>query len=86
MTALQFSPLLFTAMSSITDLSAQWAFSVEWLSSLVSIFGLSTLFDTLFANSYLQESVKLLILGSIIETGRRLCQWLIERFKFRAFL
>jgi len=72
-----------TAMGSVVDLGAQWKLWVEFLASLMSIVGLSTLFDTLFANSYLQESAKLLILGSIIETGRRLCQWVIERFKFR---
>lgn len=58
----------------------------EWLRSILLSIGLSTLFDTIFANSYLQESAKLLILGSIIETGRRACQWLIERFKFRELL
>lgn len=57
---------------------------MEWLlASIMPTFGLSTLYETLFANSYLQESAKLLILGLIIEVGRRVCQWLVERFKFR---
>lgn len=62
-----------------------WSLLTEWIVSLISRIGLSSIFDTLFANSYLQESAKLLVLGSIIETGRRLCQWLIERFQFREF-
>lgn len=54
---------------------------MEWLlASIMPTFGLSTLYETLF---YLQESAKLLILGLIIEVGRRVCQWLVERFKFR---
>ncbi|KAJ7039312.1 P-loop containing nucleoside triphosphate hydrolase protein [Mycena alexandri] len=31
-------------------------------------------------NSYVGSSVKLLILGSIVETGRRLFRWIIDRF------
>ncbi|THU96877.1 P-loop containing nucleoside triphosphate hydrolase protein [Dendrothele bispora CBS 962.96] len=54
--------------------------------------GLFSVFATLFrSNSYLLDSVKLLILGSIVETGRvnhvsprrRLAQWLLERFKLQ---
>lgn len=29
------------------------------------------------------DSFRLLILGTLIETGRRLCQWFMERFKFQ---
>ncbi|KAF8055229.1 P-loop containing nucleoside triphosphate hydrolase protein [Lyophyllum atratum] len=35
------------------------------------------------SNPYIWDSVRLLVLGSLIETGRRLCQWLMERFKFQ---
>ncbi|GLB44345.1 putative mitochondrial chaperone BCS1 [Lyophyllum shimeji] len=35
------------------------------------------------SNPYLWDSARLLILGTLIETGRRLCQWLMERFKFQ---
>ena len=53
----------------------------SWLTQFM---GLSSLFGTLFSSdSYAFGSVKLLILGSVIETGRRLCQWFIERFRFR---
>ncbi|KAF8239161.1 P-loop containing nucleoside triphosphate hydrolase protein [Tricholoma matsutake] len=38
---------------------------------------------SLFSQSYLFDSAKLLLLGSLIETGRRLFQWLIERFRFQ---
>ncbi|KAF8884507.1 P-loop containing nucleoside triphosphate hydrolase protein [Infundibulicybe gibba] len=51
-------------------------------SSFTRVMGLS-FFASLFSHSYLFDSAKLLILGSIIETGRRLCQWLIERFRFQ---
>ncbi|KAJ7770303.1 P-loop containing nucleoside triphosphate hydrolase protein [Mycena maculata] len=34
----------------------------------------------LMSNSYVGSSVKLLLLGSIVETGRRLFRWLIDRF------
>ncbi|KAF9267807.1 P-loop containing nucleoside triphosphate hydrolase protein [Marasmius fiardii PR-910] len=49
--------------------------------------GLSSLFATWFARSSssspLLDSARLLILGSIIETGRRLSRWLIERFRLQ---
>ncbi|TFK66856.1 P-loop containing nucleoside triphosphate hydrolase protein [Pluteus cervinus] len=32
---------------------------------------------------YLVNSVKLLLLGSVIETGRRICYWLLERVRFQ---
>jgi len=75
------------AMASVEDFNVQWTLWTEWLGSLLSFVGLSNIFDTFFVNSsYLHESAKLLILGSIIETGRRLCQWLIERFRYQYFL
>ncbi|KAJ7499995.1 P-loop containing nucleoside triphosphate hydrolase protein [Mycena latifolia] len=37
----------------------------------------------LFSQSYLGSSLKLLFLGSLVETGRRLFRWLIERFGIR---
>lgn len=45
-----------------------------------SLFGLGALFST---HSYIWDSFRLLVLGSIIEAGRRLCQWLMERVRFR---
>ncbi|KAK0480449.1 P-loop containing nucleoside triphosphate hydrolase protein [Armillaria luteobubalina] len=45
-----------------------------------SLFGLGALFTT---HSYIWDSFRLLVLGSIIETGRRLCQWLMERVRFQ---
>lgn len=71
------------AVASVLDFSGQWSLWTEWFGSLLS-FGRSSIFDPFFAkSSYLHESAKLLVLGSIIEAGRRLCQWLIERFRFR---
>ncbi|KAJ7643186.1 P-loop containing nucleoside triphosphate hydrolase protein [Mycena rosella] len=37
----------------------------------------------LLSHSYLGSSLKLLLLGSLVETGRRLFRWLIERFGIR---
>jgi len=54
-------------------------------SSFTRIVGFS-FFASLFSNAYIFDSVKLLVLGSLIETGRRLFQWLIERFRFRQCL
>jgi chaperone BCS1 len=46
--------------------------------------GLSTsLFNFLFSYSYFFDSFKLLALGSIIETGRRISRWLFDRFRIR---
>ncbi|KAJ6476495.1 hypothetical protein C8R47DRAFT_659965 [Mycena vitilis] len=49
---------------------------------LASSLGLSSLAQTLgvLSHSYVGSSLKLLVLGSIVETGRRLFRWLIERF------
>lgn len=79
-------PLVSRIMVSAAGLISQWGILTEWLSSLLTIMGLSALFDSIFSNSYLQESAKLLVLGSVIETGRRLCQWVIERFRYREHL
>ncbi|KAJ7171437.1 P-loop containing nucleoside triphosphate hydrolase protein [Mycena filopes] len=50
-----------------------------------SFFGLSSIFVALglVSQAHLGQSIKLLIFGSILETGRRLCQWLIIRFRFQ---
>ncbi|KAJ6544509.1 P-loop containing nucleoside triphosphate hydrolase protein [Mycena capillaripes] len=52
------------------------------LGHVASALGLSSLGNTLgfLSNSYVGSSLKLLVLGSIVETGRRLFMWLIERF------
>ncbi|KAJ7679555.1 hypothetical protein DFH06DRAFT_1465587 [Mycena polygramma] len=49
---------------------------------LASSLGLSSLAQTLgvLSHSYVGSSLKLLVLGSIVETGRRIFMWLIERF------
>ncbi|KAF7335785.1 hypothetical protein MVEN_02234500 [Mycena venus] len=54
----------------------------SWMSSFI---GLSSVFGALglFSQSYLGSSLKLLVLGSLIETGRRFCWWLIERFRIQ---
>ncbi|KAJ7191961.1 P-loop containing nucleoside triphosphate hydrolase protein [Mycena pura] len=52
---------------------------------LTSFLGLSSIFAALgmVSQAYLGSSIKLLILGSVIETGRRLFQWLIIRLRFQ---
>ncbi|KAJ7679552.1 hypothetical protein DFH06DRAFT_1121235 [Mycena polygramma] len=53
---------------------------------LASSLGLSSLAQTLgvLSHSYVRSSLKLLVLGSIVETGRRIFRWLIERFSIDA--
>lgn len=50
--------------------------------SFNSIMGFSFI-ASLATNPYIWDSARLLILGTLIETGRRLCYWLMERFKIR---
>ncbi|KAJ7121416.1 hypothetical protein C8R44DRAFT_853057 [Mycena epipterygia] len=52
---------------------------------LVSFLGLSSVFAAVgtFSQAYLGSSIRLLILGSVIEAGRRLCQWLMVRFRIQ---
>ncbi|KAG5717627.1 hypothetical protein E4T56_gene3769 [Termitomyces sp. T112] len=38
---------------------------------------------SLASNPYIWDSVRLLILGTLIEAGRRLCYWFMERFKIQ---
>ncbi|KAJ6563306.1 P-loop containing nucleoside triphosphate hydrolase protein [Mycena vulgaris] len=54
-------------------------------SSLASFMGLSSIFGALgfLSQSYVGSSLKLLVLGSLIETGRRFFRWLIERFRLQ---
>jgi hypothetical protein len=37
----------------------------------------------MLSQAYLGSSVKLLVIGSVIEAGRRLCQWLMVRLRLR---
>ncbi|KAJ7171396.1 P-loop containing nucleoside triphosphate hydrolase protein [Mycena filopes] len=54
----------------------------SWMSSFM---GLSSMFGLLglVSQSHLGSSLKLLILGTLIETGRRFCRWVIERFRIQ---
>ncbi|KAJ7585054.1 mitochondrial chaperone BCS1 [Mycena floridula] len=56
-----------------------------FLSSWIPQFmGLSSLFGAVFSSkSYLWDSMRLLAMGSVIETGRRLFQWFVDRFRFQ---
>ena len=60
----------------------------SWLSGsnfMTRVMGFSFVASMLQSNSYMVDSVRLFLLGTIIETGRRFCQWLIERFWFRQY-
>ena len=60
----------------------------SWLSGsnfMTRVLGFSFFASMLQSNSYMVDSVRLFLLGAIIETGRRLCQWLMERFRFRQY-
>ncbi|KAJ7510970.1 P-loop containing nucleoside triphosphate hydrolase protein [Mycena galericulata] len=56
--------------------------SSSWLASFM---GLSSIFGALgvLSQSHIGSSLRLLILGTLIETGRRFSRWLIERFRFQ---
>ncbi|KAJ6505739.1 P-loop containing nucleoside triphosphate hydrolase protein [Mycena vitilis] len=57
----------------------------SWMSSFM---GLSSIFGALglVSHSYVGSSLKLLVLGSLIETGRRFGRWLMERFRIQYYL
>lgn len=60
----------------------------SWLSGsnfMTRIMGFSFVASLLQSNSYMVGSAKLFLLGTIIESGRRFCQWLIERFRIRQY-
>jgi hypothetical protein len=61
---------------------------VQESSWMTSFMGLSSIFAVLglISQSYMGSSLKLLVLGSLVEAGRRLCWWLIERFRIRGSL
>ena len=52
---------------------------------LTRVMGFSFFASMFQSNSYMVDSIRLFLLGTIIETGRRFCQWLIERFRFRQY-
>ncbi|KAJ7615764.1 P-loop containing nucleoside triphosphate hydrolase protein [Mycena polygramma] len=54
----------------------------SWMTSFM---GLSSIFGALglISHSYVGSSLKLLVLGSLIETGRRFGRWLMERFRIQ---
>ncbi|KAF8809901.1 P-loop containing nucleoside triphosphate hydrolase protein [Phlegmacium glaucopus] len=57
----------------------------SWLSGsnfMTRIMGFSFIASLLQSNSSM-GSAKLFLLGTIIESGRRFCQWLVERFRFQ---
>lgn len=56
-----------------------------WMTSFV---GLSSVFAAvgLLGQAHLGSSIRLLIMGSIVEAGRRLYQWLSVRLRFRTWL
>ncbi|KAJ6534162.1 hypothetical protein B0H19DRAFT_1241383 [Mycena capillaripes] len=58
------------------DLQSQFFTSFLGLSSVFAAVGM-------VSQAYLGSSLKLLVLGSLVETGRRLFQWLIVRFRFQ---
>lgn len=71
-------------MSSISSIAhgTSWESIVNWI---VAYIGASTAFPALASNGVIWDSVKLLILGSVVETGRRLFRWVVDRFKIRMF-
>ncbi|KAK7052752.1 P-loop containing nucleoside triphosphate hydrolase protein [Favolaschia claudopus] len=54
----------------------------QWLTSFM---GLSSIFAAvgMLSSAFLGSSIRMLILGSIVETGRRLFQWVTARMRFQ---
>jgi len=47
---------------------------------LTRIMGFSMFASFLQTDSYASSSFKLLVLGTLVEVGRRFCQWVYDRF------
>ncbi|KAJ3773269.1 P-loop containing nucleoside triphosphate hydrolase protein [Lentinula raphanica] len=76
---LHLAGLSYKITAAIRDNLNIWTTLQNWL---LPLNGLAHLIS-LFSNSYFQDSAKLLILGSIVEAGRRLFQWFLERFRIQ---
>ncbi|KAJ3822289.1 P-loop containing nucleoside triphosphate hydrolase protein [Lentinula raphanica] len=76
---LHLAGLSYKITAAIRDNLNIWTTLQNWL---LPLNGLAHLI-ALFSNSYFQDSAKLLILGSIVEAGRRLFQWFLERFRIQ---
>jgi len=62
--------------------------AMPWLSVLdwvAAFFGISFNFAAFTSNPFVYDSLKLIMLGSIIETGRRLFRWILSLMTFREF-
>ncbi|KIJ34810.1 hypothetical protein M422DRAFT_262996 [Sphaerobolus stellatus SS14] len=57
-----------------------WLGVLNWVATL---FGLSVNFAALATNPIIYDSFKLIMLGSVIETGRRIFRWILSLFTFR---
>ncbi|KAJ7662552.1 P-loop containing nucleoside triphosphate hydrolase protein [Mycena polygramma] len=73
---------MFSNPSSAEDPLGGGDIQSQFFSSFV---GVSTLFAALgmVSQAFLGSSLKLIVMGSIVEMGRRLFQWLVVRFRFQ---
>ncbi|KAF9007071.1 P-loop containing nucleoside triphosphate hydrolase protein [Cyathus striatus] len=53
------------------------------LSSTIARFMSISFFASLLSNPYIFDTMKLFVMGTILESGRRFCQWLMERVRFQ---
>lgn len=53
--------------------------------NIVSLIDIPTSFSSVLVRSVIWDGLKLLILGSVIETARRMFIWVIDRFRIRMF-
>ncbi|KAF8505057.1 P-loop containing nucleoside triphosphate hydrolase protein [Gautieria morchelliformis] len=56
-----------------------WTSLLSWVAALM---GVSTGFASASSN-FAFDGLRILVIGSIIETGRRVLHWMVERFEFR---
>ncbi|KAK7035646.1 P-loop containing nucleoside triphosphate hydrolase protein [Favolaschia claudopus] len=67
---------VFGATDANTQNSQNWMSSFMGLSSIFAVLGL-------ISQSHVGSSLRLFILGTLIETGRRSCYWIVERFRIQ---
>ncbi len=53
--------------------------TTSWYAPLMSLIAVFV------GQSYIGNSAKLLVLGTLVEMGRRLCFWFMERVRFRGY-
>lgn len=57
-----------------------WPGILSWVAALM---GVSNGVGSMTSSPLILDGLKILVLGSVIEFGRRIFQWIVDRFGFR---